>query len=158
MIPFEDKSVLQHLMQLYLYDFSEFTGEDINDHGRYEYKYLDNYWIEARRDAYLIRYGEPIAGFTLVTRGTTDMASGTFDTDLMAISEFFVMRKFRGRGIGAFAANFCFDQYLGDWQITTPANNRPSATFWRAVINKRTGGNFVASRTPDDIIYFHFAT
>ncbi|MCI0711014.1 MAG: GNAT family N-acetyltransferase [Chloroflexi bacterium] len=157
MIPYEDKSVLQNLMQLYLYDFSEFTGDDVNAHGRYEYMYLDNYWIEERRDAYFIRYGESIAGFTLITRGTTDVASGTFDAELMSISEFFVMRKFRRRGIGAFAANLCFDRYPGDWQITTPHNNKPSATFWRAVIDKRTSGNFVESRTPTDIIYFHFA-
>lgn len=156
-VPFEDKSVLQNLMQLYLYDFSEYTGEDVNVHGRYEYGYLDNYWIEARRDAYLIRYGEAIAGFTLVTRGTTNMASGTFYAELMSISEFFVMRKFRGRGIGAFAANFCFDNYPGDWQITTPYNNRPSVTFWRAVIRKRTDGDYVVYRSPTDIIYFHFA-
>jgi predicted acetyltransferase len=158
LIPHEDKSVLQNLMQLYLYDFSDFTGEDVNAHGLYDYKYLDTYWIEERRDAYFIRYGEAMAGFALVTRGTTDFASGTFDADLMSISEFFVMRTYRGRGVGTVAANFCFDAYSGNWQVTTPYNNRPAAAFWLSVIDQYTAGDFIEGRTPDDIIYFHFAT
>lgn len=158
LIPYEDKSVLQNLLQLYLYDFSEFTGDDVNTHGRYEYLYLDNYWIEDRRDPYFIHHSNELAGFVLVTRGTSDVAAGTFDADLMSISEFFVMRKYRGRGLGKHAAGSCFDMYAGDWQVTTPQHNIPAEAFWRNVIDGYTGGEFIEATTPDDIIYFHFAT
>ena len=41
--------VLTNLMQLYLHDFSEFSGETTNPDGRYEYPYLEHYWADPDR-------------------------------------------------------------------------------------------------------------
>ncbi len=37
----EDKSVLRHLLELCLHDYSEFNGKDVNEHGLFDYPYLD---------------------------------------------------------------------------------------------------------------------
>jgi hypothetical protein len=42
----EDKAIVQHLIVLYQYDFSEFDGMDVDPHGLYGYDYLDNYWTQ----------------------------------------------------------------------------------------------------------------
>lgn len=38
-----NKSVVANLLQLYLYDFSELAGWSINEHGLFNYPYLDHY-------------------------------------------------------------------------------------------------------------------
>lgn len=42
----DDKPVVRRLLELYLHDFSEFSGQDLNDHGEYGYRYLDHYWTD----------------------------------------------------------------------------------------------------------------
>ncbi|MFH5778839.1 hypothetical protein [Heyndrickxia oleronia] len=39
---YEDKPILDQLIQLYRYDSSEFDGHCLNAHGRYSYKYLES--------------------------------------------------------------------------------------------------------------------
>ena len=53
-------------MELYLYDFSEFDGADVDAQARYGYPYLDRYWEEAGRSPFLIRVDGVLAGFVLV--------------------------------------------------------------------------------------------
>ncbi len=53
-------------MQLYLYDFTEFTGDDIDNNGFYPYVYLDRYWDEPGRFPFLIQVDEKVAGFVLI--------------------------------------------------------------------------------------------
>jgi len=120
---FGDKSVLRHLIELYAYDFSEFTDEDINEHGSFGYRYFDHYWTEPDRHPFLFRVDGRIAGFAFVRSGRPhDMA------------EFFVLRKYRGRGVGMHAARSLFATFPGDWQVRQLAANAPAIAFWRAAI------------------------
>ena len=50
----EDKPVLRHLLQLCLYDYSEFNGNEVNEHGLFDYPYLDSYWTESGRFPFLV--------------------------------------------------------------------------------------------------------
>ena len=38
----EQKSVFMQMMELYMYDFSEFSGEDINEYGYFGYSRIDD--------------------------------------------------------------------------------------------------------------------
>ena len=40
------KTVLRQLLEFYCYDFSEYLKTDVNEHGKFEYQYLDSYWLE----------------------------------------------------------------------------------------------------------------
>jgi predicted acetyltransferase len=118
-----DKPVVRNLLELYEHDFSEFDDRDVDAHGLYGYRYLDHYWVEADRRAFLIDVDGRWAGFALVRLGSpTDM------------SEFFVMRKFRRSGVGREAALAIFGMIPGQWQVRQLARNPSATQFWRSVI------------------------
>ena len=141
----EDKLILRNLMQLYQYDFSKFDGADVDAHGLYNYNYLDNYWIEEERFPFLIRVDGAIAGFVLVRK------LPPLDGDeLHSLAEFFIMRKYRRRGVGHQAAHCIFDRFQTKWYVAQEAENLPSQLFWRRVIGQYTNGEYVEMQRPDD--------
>lgn len=71
-VPIEDKSVLRNLLELYIYDFTEFGPYDVDSHGLYGYKYLDLYWTEEGRYSFIFSVDGKIAGFVLVRREYLD--------------------------------------------------------------------------------------
>ena len=118
-----DKAVLSRLLELYQHDFSELDGADVDAHGLYGYRYLDHYWTEPDRRPFLFRVDGQWAGFALVRAGAPhDMA------------EFFVMRKYRRRGVGKDAARALFSRFPGAWQVRQMSQNRAATTFWRDAI------------------------
>jgi predicted acetyltransferase len=130
---FPEKPILQHLMQLYLHDFSEFDGADVNELGLYEYIYLDAYWQEPERLPFLIRVDGKLAGFALVRQ----LAESCFD-----LAEFFIMRRYRGLGVGRLASTWLFDHLAGEWHVAQEETNGPSKIFWGKVIREYTAGEF----------------
>jgi predicted acetyltransferase len=134
----EERPILRHLMELYQYDFSEFDGADISPMGLFDYPYLDHYWVEEGRYAYLVRVNGELAGFVLVSR--YNYLTGI--KDAWVVSEFFIMRKYRLQGVGQQVACWLFDHHSGAWQVSEIAENRPAITFWRKVIGRYTCENF----------------
>ena len=119
-----DKAVLRRLLQLYHYDFSEWNGDDVDEHGEFTHRYLDHYWTDPAQpavpDSALGAVGQ---GFALVRAGAVhDM------------SEFFVMRKFRRAAVGREAARLLFQLFPGEWQIRQLHGNEAATRFWHAVI------------------------
>jgi len=139
----EDKSVLRHLMELYLYDFSEYLGEDLDEHGTFGYKFIDHYWTEPGRHPFFIRVDGKLAGFALVR---DPACTGE---DWHELAEFFVMRKYRKTGVGRIAAHKLFAEFPGRWHVEQEAVNEPSFIFWRKVIGDFTGGRFDEVRAID---------
>ena len=133
---FAEKPILRQLLELYEYDLSEFEGSDIGPHGFYGYRYLDHYWTEADRHPYLIRVAGQIAGFALVNR------HGVSGEDRWTIAEFFVLKKYRGQGVGEYAAAHVFDLRPGKWEVGQLAAHPGSHTFWRKVIRRYTNGRY----------------
>jgi predicted acetyltransferase len=119
----DDRTVVRRLLQLYHYDFSEFDGGDVNPHGEYLHRYLDEYWTDSDRKAFLLRVEGELAGFVLVFTGEPH-----------DIAEFFVMRKYRGRGVGAQAAAFLFGRFPGRWTVRQQLANPAATAFWRRAI------------------------
>ena len=118
-----DRVVIRHLFQLYEHDFSEFTAEDVDEHGLFGYRYLDHFWTEPDRHPFLIRSNDHVAGFALVRSGRPhDMA------------EFFILRKYRGHGVGLQAARALFAMFPGEWQVRELTANTPATAFWRRAI------------------------
>ena len=48
-----EKEILRNLLEKYDYEFSQYDNRDVNKLGLYGYKYLDNYWTEKNRWAFL---------------------------------------------------------------------------------------------------------
>jgi predicted acetyltransferase len=118
-----DKTVLRRLLQFYHYDFSEWNGDDVDEHGEFAHRYLDHYWTDPGSQPFLIRRSDRWAGFALVRTGPVhDM------------SEFFVMRKFRRTAVGREAARLLFQLFPGEWEIRQLHGNEAATRFWHAVI------------------------
>jgi predicted acetyltransferase len=128
-----DKGVLRELLNLYLYDLSDLVDADPNDHGRFEYPYLDHYWTEPGRAAFFIRADGAPAGFVMVN-------ARTFTGAEHGIAEFFVLSRHRRRGVGRAAAGAAFDAFVGSWEVFTDANNPRAKAFWRSVVAGHTSG------------------
>jgi predicted acetyltransferase len=119
----DDRTIIRRLLQLYHYDFSEFDGRDVNPHGEYLHRYFDEYWTDSDRQAFLFRVDSALAGFALV-----------FSGDPHDIAEFFVMRRYRRRRVGALAAASLFDRFPGRWTVRQDLANPAATAFWRKAI------------------------
>jgi len=134
----DQKSILRQLLELYEYDFSEYNDQDVNEHGYYGYKYLDHYWTDANRYPFFIMVENKYAGFVLVNSHNYLLD----DDQGRSIAEFFIMRKYRRKGVGSEAAKQIFDKYRGWWEVRQHGGNEPSKLFWRRVIDEYTAGQF----------------
>jgi predicted acetyltransferase len=140
----DDKPLLQRMMELYQYDFSEFEGNDLDSHGCFGYCYLDLYWVEPDRHPFIVRVDGKLAGFVLVNRYTY-MHGGDW-----TIAEFFIMRKYRRQGIGKRVAFAILDRSPGAWEVQQTETNLPAQAFWRKVISEYTNGNYEETYVRDE--------
>ena len=145
-VTYESKSALRNLLELFLYDISEFEDEetDVNECGLYEYEYLDHYWTEPGRYAYFIRVKEKLAGFALVRQ--IHKEGGTSYTSM---EEFFVMRRYRGQRVGQTAALKLFELFPGRWRIAELRRDLLAQQFWRKIIPRYTGGTYSETEDPN---------
>ncbi|AHF07392.1 GNAT family N-acetyltransferase [Desulfitobacterium metallireducens] len=137
-VSIEQKSVLRNLLELYIYDFTEFIPDDVDCHGLYGYKYLDQYWTEEGRHPFFIYIDGNIAGFVLVRRYYVS----DLNDYIYSIAEFFVMKKYRKQGVGREVAFRIFNMFSGVWEVAEVEENRPAQAFWRKVIHAFTQGDF----------------
>jgi predicted acetyltransferase len=132
------KSVFVQLMELCNYDFSEYEDSDINEYGYFGYSHIDDYWNEPGRFPYFIRVNGKLAGFVLVCSHCQYINS--FDGH--NISEFFVMLKYRRKGIGRYAAKKVFDLHRGQWEVLQMPANVRAQKFWKSVVSEYTDDTY----------------
>jgi predicted acetyltransferase len=137
-VSLEGKPVLRQLLELYEYDFSEYDGAEVNEHGLYGYKYLDHYWTEPDRHPFFIVVDGQLAGLVLVGNYCYVLQG----PGARSMAEFFVMRKYRGKGVGRIAATLTFDLFPGRWEVLQYGGNAPSYAFWEKVIDEYTEGRY----------------
>src|SRR3990172_12228184 len=135
-----DYPVVQQLSAYYIYDMSEFTGWHCPDTGRYGGgdEFFSG-WRAGKNYPFLIRVDGELAGFAGVKY---DAQQSEY-----AIQEFFVLRKFRRRGVGKAIAFMLFDRFRGQWKVQQLVVNTPAICFWQATINEYTNGKFECAET-----------
>ncbi len=121
--------VIQNLVQLYTHDFSEFwsgtSRGELNVQGLFETYPLEGYWSRANWAAMLIWCGRTLAGFCLVNDNShSGLESGR------NMSEFFIVRKHRGQGVGRHAAEIVFSRQPGAWEVAVARKNVRAREFW----------------------------
>ncbi len=132
------RGVLTALFELYVYDFSEILGLDVEDDGRFRLPSLDAYWTDPRCHAFLARVDDRLAGFALIPA----RSRLTGDESVCDVAELFVMRKYRRRGVGGEVARALFDRFRGPWEVRQKAANHAATAFWLRTIDRYTGGRF----------------
>ncbi|MDQ2710794.1 MAG: GNAT family N-acetyltransferase [Acidobacteriota bacterium] len=131
----EQEPILANLLELYAHDFSEFYNLELGPDGRFGYRKLPLYWSEPGRHPFLVRIDGELAGLVLVKRGSE--ISG--DQTVWDMAEFFVVRRYRRRGIGTEIANEVWRRYPGFWEVRVMDLNRPARHFWKRAISMFTG-------------------
>lgn len=134
-VPEQKKSVLRNLLELYQHDHSEWDGADLNERGLYGYTYFEDYWTEDGRHPFIVRVDGKLAGFVLVR--TPPNTGGE-----NRISEFFIARKYRRRGIGRIVAFRVFDMFSGRWEVAQVESNHIARAFWEQAISQYTKGRY----------------
>ena len=145
-----DKPRVARLMQLYLHDMSVYTGTRPDADGSFAYPYLDAYWTdegraEGRVPLLLLADGE-LAGFALRTASSRLSHDGPTSN----VAEFFILRSWRGVGVGRAAARALFDRFPGRWEVAQLRANTPARAFWRTVIGEYTNGAYIQHALADD--------
>jgi predicted acetyltransferase len=141
--PISAEPVLERLMQLYAYDFSEIMYLDVDELGRFSGGTpLATCWKESWRHAYFIRTAVPsggrIAGFTILD----ERSRLTDDPDVADVAEFFVLRRYRRQGVGRAAAAAAFALFPRRWEVRQTAANVAATAFWRQAIGAYTFGAY----------------
>jgi predicted acetyltransferase len=127
----DQETVLANLLEFYTYDFSELMDFPLDPNGRFGYPWLSLYWQEENRFPFLIWSEAAPIGFVLLTRGSSvDEDPNTWD-----MSEFFVVRGVRGRGIGKAVAHHIWQVFPGKWEVRVRGFNKPALTFWQKAVS-----------------------
>lgn len=127
-----DKAVLANLLQFYCYEMAAVRGYDMTEHGTYVYRYLDHYFLETDRDAFLLRHEGALAGFVM----SRELAAGERE-----VAEFFVVRRHRRSGVGTRAAEALFALHPGRWVVAFDDRNREGSAFWPDLVQRVAVGS-----------------
>ncbi len=148
LVPIGEKEVLKNLLEKYDYEFSQYDNRDVGPLGLYGYDYLDHYWVEENRWPFFIKVDGKLAGFMMVN-DYPEVVKGTQYT----MAEFFVMYKYRSRGVGKVAAGYAFDRFKGAWQLKRHPKNESSVHFWNKVVSQYTSGKYQLFESHPDAAY-----
>jgi predicted acetyltransferase len=137
-----DYPVIQNLGRFYIYELSRHCGIPYNafkcpEDGLIEFYDSLVYFSEEKRKAFLVKVDGELAGFLFV-----DLFDSIPNTDYF-LSEFFILAKFQGHGVGKEVAKRIFDLYKGTWALGVIPENTSALKFWQKVIPEYTQGKFM---------------
>ena len=148
----DQKFIINNIYPLYLHDLSEVWGNKPNRFGIYEEnevmtlteqnKVFDIWWEKPSvLFPYLITVDGLAAGLAFVATPPYIPFSPNVDYYL---NEFFLMRPFRGMGVGEEAARQVFDRFKGNWELQTGAMQRniKAQMFWRKTLAAYTNEQY----------------
>ena len=131
-----DRTCIEMLMQFYHYDASDWISLDVTGNGGFSFRSIDRFWDEPGQFPFLIRVNGVIAGFAVVDKEVTSP-----EADLN-VGYLFVLRRFRGQGVGRTVARKLFARFHGRWEVYQVDKNRAAIHFWRQVIAEFTHGEY----------------
>lgn len=125
----EEKEILKNLLALYLHDLSEFTADlNIDSQGFFEYDALEQYYEYESLTPLLYKINNEYSGFILLN----NPPYAPKDVDYY-INEFFILKKFRRKGLAKKVIKKLFDLYPGRYLVLQMLANRPAINFWHKV-------------------------
>lgn len=131
-----DRPVVENLLQLYLYDFSEALDTTVQSSGFFAYPDISAYWADPNRLPFLFKCRDLPAGFALVSRGSV----WSDEPEVYDMAEFFVLRGRRRHGIGRAAAGALFERFPGSWDVRVLVGDAAALEFWSVVIRAFADG------------------
>ncbi|MBU2705250.1 hypothetical protein KCM76_04620 [Zooshikella marina] len=151
---------IKNLFQYYIYDMSEYTGWPPYENGTFNVddsiSGLSDYWKKPEHYPYLIMVDKEVAGFSLVRK--YPMSDSFYD-----MGQFFILRKFKHKGIGKKAFQLSVSRHPGAWITRVLPDNEGAKIFWlKAVKSVATGNISISTELYKSIqmefIRFHVST
>lgn len=138
------KIIYSRLFELYWYQLSSFWGEDIGDNALFidDEGDITNCWDgkwedKEMRYPFLIKVNGKIAGFAII-----DKLKFLNQNSGHEIGEFFILKKYSGKGIGKYVSKILFDKFKGKWEIRIHSQNIPGISFWKKVVKNYSNNKF----------------
>lgn len=135
-----DYPIIQNMGRFYVYDMSEHLGFEpgwkIPANGLYECIDFKKYWSDPNAFPYLIHYEKELAGFAIIDKKGSDKHIE------FNMAQFFILRKFKNKGVGKYVAFHCFDHYPGIWEVMVLPGNSGAYQFWKTIISEYTKNNY----------------
>lgn len=132
----DELECIENLMQFFMYEFSEWLPIKLGRHGLFAIQEKTAYWRKPATRPMLIRVDGELAGFAIVDDAVH------FPEVQYNLGYFFVIRRFRGRGIGKQVVTHLLTQLPGQWQIFHIDDNQPARAFWARVVPDLSSGTF----------------
>lgn len=136
----KDYPIIQNMGRFYVYDMSQYLGDEAGwecpKDGLYECIDFKKYWETDDAFPFLIRYKNELVGFVIIDKKTSEP-----QTDFN-VAQFFILRKFKNKGIGKYIAHLCFDRFRGTWEVMVIPGNAGAYQFWRSIIGEYTNNKF----------------
>lgn len=152
------KEVLKNLMSLYLHDLSEFVGNiDLNsNNGLYEFDVFEWFFEKEGLTPFFIQLDRDPIGFILLQSGPY---SNQEHADYV-LNSFFILKKYRRKGLGKQACNQFFEIYPGRYAIAQASTNIPAIKFWKNVYESNDITTYEKEEVEDGtkVIYQYFKT
>ncbi len=140
--------IISKMLQEYLSYLSTFERIEIDQNGEFIYPYLDLYWEELSRSAFLIVAEDLVIGFALIREVKEEL-----DMAYMSVAEFYVIPTFQRKGVGEKAARLLFDLYPGNWRLSVIRKNLNGLKFWRKVLKGYTGNEIKEKRGTTAVLF-----
>lgn len=135
----DNKTILENLLEYYLYDFNFYYEDDLKENGRFEFIDVEPY-INSENKAYLITNNDKLAGFILIKK----------TENINIIEEFWIMPKYR-KGMFAFKVlKQVFSELHGEVEFIILNKNKR----WLEVIKYWINKNYEIIKT-EKIIKWH---
>jgi predicted acetyltransferase len=146
-----DKKIVYNLFRYYVYDMSEYMGWNPSKEGIYgsNTSLLEIYWENDDHYPYLVYCNDELAGFSLLRKYPADK-------ELYDIGQFFVLRKFKRKGVGGKAFELSVSKYPGKWLTRVLLDNTGALKFWLSAIAQITNDNFSQAIEQDEDLNMHF--
>ena len=111
---------------------------------------IQGWFSDDRATAFVILREQELAGFAVVQRA---LALSGDRKRSYRLSEFFVRKPHRGKGVGRGAALLLFSRYAGEWTIPEQSRNPGAIRFWRRVVSEFTNGKFREKRGQGEVAH-----
>ena len=144
--------LVKGMYQCYLHDISEFEAPyKMDENGCWQPDYLP-FWLGNNDGAmpHLIRYDDQFIGLAFVGAHPFPYMNPNRD---YRFCEFFILRAFRGDGLGRKAARAVLQKYGGHWEMVVLPENQAALSFWRTIIDDLQADRFRRETTEEGIIY-----
>jgi predicted acetyltransferase len=134
----DDYEVINNLARFYVYEMSRYCGINsktwsIPNDGLYKIPNLNRFFEEKNRKVFLVKVDGELAGFVFIHE----------ENNIYYISEFFILARFQGRGIGIEVAENILQKFPGKWKISIIPDNESGLLFWRKAVSKITEGEYI---------------